>query len=116
MSPQLLPSGNWRASPVWHEGKRHNPGEILGYKGKSYRTKRDARRVEAKALDVLEAGAGRADALTVAEFHGRWTTDPLFARPKESTNIHNRRAHARVCSALRRGAHPRAWHVAAATR
>jgi hypothetical protein len=35
--------------------------------------------------------------VTVAEFHRRWTTDPLFARPKESTNIHNReRTHAFV--------------------
>lgn len=28
-------------------------------------------------------------------FWERWTTDPLFARPKESTNIHNRELHLR---------------------
>lgn len=28
--------------------------------------------------------------MTVQEFWERWTADPLFARPKESTNIHNR--------------------------
>jgi hypothetical protein len=27
--------------------------------------------------------------VTVAEFAERWTTDPLFSRPKESTNLHN---------------------------
>jgi hypothetical protein len=28
--------------------------------------------------------------VTVRAFWERWTSDPLFARPKESTNIHNR--------------------------
>jgi integrase len=28
--------------------------------------------------------------VTLAEFWQRWTTDPLFARPKASTNLHNR--------------------------
>ncbi len=28
--------------------------------------------------------------MTVRDFWERWTTDPLFARPKDSTNIHNR--------------------------
>ena len=32
----------------------------------------------------------RARDLTLYGFWERWTTDPLFARPKESTNIHNR--------------------------
>ncbi|HEX4436458.1 MAG TPA: hypothetical protein VH061_06630 [Solirubrobacteraceae bacterium] len=30
------------------------------------------------------------DGETLYGFWERWTTDPLFARPKESTNIHNR--------------------------
>lgn len=28
--------------------------------------------------------------MTLRDFWERWTTDPLFARPKDSTNIHNR--------------------------
>ena len=32
----------------------------------------------------------RAREVTVQAFWERWTRDPLFARPKESTNIHNR--------------------------
>jgi hypothetical protein len=32
----------------------------------------------------------RSREVTVRAFWERWTSDPLFARPKESTNIHNR--------------------------
>jgi integrase len=35
-------------------------------------------------------GTARVAQVTLRAFWQRWTTDPLFARPKESTNIHNR--------------------------
>jgi integrase len=51
-------------------------------------TKIEAKRARERARERL--GTARAAEVTVREFWRRWTTDPLFARPKESTNIHNR--------------------------
>lgn len=63
--------------------------KLLGLPGgTSWRTKSEARDAKEKARAILK-GRDRS-AITVREFWDQWTTDPLFARPKESTNIHNR--------------------------
>ena len=64
-----------------------NPQAVIG--GPSTYDDADlARRAENEARDVLRANA-RAG-VTVREFWEEWTTDPLWLRPAESTNIHNR--------------------------
>lgn len=89
MSLQKLPSGRYRAQ-VYDAATRKNVSvsKLLGGEG-TFRTKAEAKRAREKARERLEANVGRGDAPTLAAFHERWTTDPLFARPKESTNIHN---------------------------
>lgn len=88
MSLQKLPSGKIRAQV--HDpatGRNIGVGKVLGGSS-TFRTRTEAKQARARARDKLQAGRGRG-ATTVAELHGRWTTDPLFARPKESTNLHN---------------------------
>jgi integrase len=88
MSVQKLPSGRWRAQV--HDpacGKNISVGKVLGG-ASTFKTKTDAKQARAKARDRLQQTSGR-DALTVADWRERWTTDPLFQRPKESTNVHN---------------------------
>lgn len=82
-----LPSGRWRAR-IWNEGKDVPVSKILGAGASSFQTKREARDAYGKARRMLRGHSG--DAVSVREFWERWTTDPLFARPKESTNAHNR--------------------------
>ena len=60
---------------------------ILGGPG-TFATKTEAKRAREKARERL--GIVRARDVTLRGFWERWTTDPLFARPKESTNILNR--------------------------
>jgi integrase len=60
---------------------------VLGGAG-TFATKSEAKRAREQARARL--GDVRTDVLTLRGFWGRWTTDPLFTRPKESTNIHNR--------------------------
>jgi integrase len=60
---------------------------LLGGPG-TFATKTEAKRAREKARERL--GQSREAAVTLTAFWERWTTDPLFARPKESTNIHNR--------------------------
>ncbi len=56
--------------------------------GTTWRTKSEARDAKEKARAILK---GRnPNEITVREFWKQWTTDPLFSRPKESTNIHNK--------------------------
>ena len=76
MSLTKLPSGRWRARSV---------SRLLGGKG-TFATKTEAKRALERARDRL--GDLSAEAMTL-RFWQRWTTDPLFARPKSSTNIHN---------------------------
>lgn len=86
MSLSQLPCGRWRAQ-VYREGRNLSVPIILGQpKGTSYRTKAEAKaaREEArKRLHLRRAG------VTLKDFADRWTSDPLFARPKQSTNLHN---------------------------
>jgi integrase len=86
MSVQQLPSGRWRAQ-VYDPVTRKNVSvsKITGEPG-TYRTKTEAKQARARAREAL--GDGQSD-VTVADFHTRWTTDPLFAKPKESTGVHN---------------------------
>lgn len=86
MSVQQLPSGKWRAQ-VYDpsQGKNVSVSKVTGEDG-TYRTKTEAKQARAKAREVL----GTVSAVTVGDFHTRWTTDPLFlGKKRESTNIHN---------------------------
>jgi integrase len=88
MTLTKLPNGRWRAR-VHHDGKDLSVAKVLGMSsGTTWRTKRDAREAWEEARVRLK-GHGLMN-LTVREFWTRWTTDPLFSRAKESTNIHNR--------------------------
>lgn len=86
MSVQKLPSGRWRAQ-VYDPRSRKNVSvsKVLGGPG-TFRTKTEAKNARTDARRALNAGTSD---VTVAEFHARWTTDPLFARPKASTDLHN---------------------------
>lgn len=86
MSLTKLPSGRWRAQ-VYHQGRNLSVPDILGQKkGTSYRTKAEAKAAREDARKRLKQ---RRAGVTLAAFAERWTTDPLFSRPKESTNLHN---------------------------
>lgn len=88
MSLTKLPSGRWRAQ-VWDPALGHNVSvsRILGGSG-TFRTKSEAKAARERARAQLGEGRdGRT--VTVAAFRERWITDPLFARPKESTMLHN---------------------------
>jgi integrase len=86
--PTQLPSGNWRPR-IRHPrtGKQLNPQSVIGGPS-SYRDERAARAAEREALRVLRTNA-RAG-VTVREWWEEWTTEPLWLRPAESTNIINR--------------------------
>ena len=82
-----LPSGRWRGrvrDP--RTGKQVAPAYVIGGPS-TYTTQRAAERAEDDARDALLDLAVRGK--TVGEFWQEWTTDPLWARPAESTNIHN---------------------------
>jgi integrase len=87
MSIQKLPSGRYRAQVYDSStGKLLSVSKVLGGPG-TFRTRTEAKAAREEARTRLRRGMS---GVTVAEFQRRWTTDPLFARPKESTNIHNR--------------------------
>jgi integrase len=88
MSVSRLPSGRWRAQ-VYDPNAQGNVSvsRILGGEG-SFATKTEAKQARSRAREQLAATRQRG--LTLADFWERWTTDPLFARPKASTNLHNR--------------------------
>lgn len=86
--PTQLPSGNWRPR-IRHPrtGKQLNPCSVIGGPS-SYPDQNAAKRAEIEALKHLRTST-RAG-VTVREFWEEWTTDPLWLRPAESTNVHNR--------------------------
>jgi integrase len=88
MSLTKLPSDRWRAQ-VYDPARGHNVSvsRVLGGSG-TFPTRAEAKR--ARELARARLGEDLAEPVTLAVFWKRWTTDPLFARPKESTNIHNR--------------------------
>ena len=83
-----LPSGRWRAR-VRHprSGKQVSAHTMIGGP-KTYATERQAEQAEDQARDQLVDHAERG--LTVREWREEWTESPLWLRPAESTNIHNR--------------------------
>src|SRR4051794_15454315 len=86
--PQLLPSGRWRGrvrDP--RTGKQIAPHVVIGG-ASSYPDEATCRRAESDARDALLDAATLG--VTVRQFWQEWTTDPLWLRPAESTNIHNR--------------------------
>ena len=87
MSLEKLPNGRWRAR-IYHDGGYKSVPLVLGQpQGITYRTKREAAEAKEKARLRLRGGASE---MTLRQFWELWTTAPRFARPKESTNIHNR--------------------------
>ena len=86
--PTQLPSGQWRPR-IRHPrtGKHLNPQTVIGGPS-TYADEGAARRAEDEARDLLRTNA-RAG-VTVREWWEEWTTDQLWLRPSESTNIHNR--------------------------
>jgi integrase len=88
VSLSRLPSGRWRAQVYDPSlGRNVSVSRVLGGPG-TFATKSEAKRAREQARARL--GDVRMDGGTLHGFWERWTTDPLFARPKESTNIHNR--------------------------
>jgi hypothetical protein len=83
-----LPSGRWRAQ-VYDPatGKNLSVSGVLGGPG-TFATKTEAKRARERARERLGAVCVRD--VTVGDFWERWTTDPLFARPKESSDIRRR--------------------------
>jgi integrase len=89
MSVSRLPSGRWRSQTYDPStGKFVSSAKVLGLTEPTFATETKARRADAAAAKVL--AARRPQAMTLQAWADRWTTDPLFSRPKESTNIHNR--------------------------
>lgn len=87
MSISKLPSGRYRAQV--HDpatGRNVSVSKVLGGPG-TFATKREAKAAREAARATL--GTQAEQVVTVAAWRDRWTTDPLFARPKASTNKHN---------------------------
>lgn len=88
-----LPSGRWRErvrDP--RTGKQVSAHQIIGG-SRTYATEREAQRAGDRARDALLDIALRG--CTVGEWWTTWTSDPLWQRPAESTNILNlERTHA----------------------
>jgi len=90
MTLSKLPSGRWRAR-VWDRTQHKDVpvAAVLGLpKGTTWETKREARAAREKARERL-CGPNAAQ-VTVGAWWERWTSDPLFSRPKPSTDLHNR--------------------------
>jgi hypothetical protein len=83
VSVTRLPSGRWRAQ-VYDPatGRNVSVSGVLGGPG-TFATKTEAKQAR------LRARASARD-VTVQGFWERWTTDPLFANPKESSDIRRR--------------------------
>jgi integrase len=82
-----LPSGRWRGRVRNNSGRQVAPWTIIGGP-KTYKTQRQAERAEDDARILLTDIAARG--ATAREWHTTWTTSALWARPSESTNVHNR--------------------------
>jgi hypothetical protein len=80
VSVTRLPSRRWRAQ-VYEPptGKNLSVSKVVGGPG-TFATKTEAKRAREKARERLRIV--RARDMTVHSFWERWTTDPLFARPK----------------------------------
>lgn len=88
MSISRLPSGRWRAQVYDPATKRNiSVSRVLGGAG-AFRTKAEAKRAREKAREKIERCDPRD--VTVREFWERWSTERVFARPKESSNVRRR--------------------------
>jgi integrase len=87
VSVQRLPSGRHRAQ-AWDATEKRNVSvsKILGGRG-TYSTRKQALQAVAAAGEKLKSA--KESKTTVAEFYALWTSDPLFATRKASTEIHN---------------------------
>lgn len=87
MSITKLPSGRWRAQ-VHDPAVGHNVSvsRVLGGPG-TFRTKGEAKAAREDARRRLTDALTRD--VTVGAWRATWSTDPLWARPKASTNLHN---------------------------
>jgi integrase len=86
VSVQKLPSGRWRAQVYDpRTGKNVSVSKVLGGPG-TFRTKTEAKDARSDARRRLKVGRS---GVTVEQFRARWISDPLFARPKLSTDLHN---------------------------
>jgi len=115
MTISTLRNGRYRVQV--HAPGRGNvsAASLLGQPPTSYRTLREAKAVEARAREaalLLKPGA----TVTVGSWWETWTTDPLWRRPKASTNIlnaertrHFARAHADLPLADVGDLHIRTW-------
>jgi len=86
--PQQLPSGRWRTRVRHPRTKKQVSAHAIIGGPTTYADEQDARDAENEAARVLATSA--AAGTTVREFWREWTTDPLWLRPAESTNVHNR--------------------------
>ena len=86
--PTQLPSGRWRTR-VRHPrtGKHLSARAVIGGP-ESYPTREGATAAESEARRLLRTNARIG--VTVREFWNDWTTDKLWLRPANSTNVHNR--------------------------
>jgi integrase len=86
--PTQLPSGNWRPR-IRHPrtGRQLNPQAVIGGPT-TFPSRETAECAEREALKLLRTNT-RAG-VTLREWWEEWTTDPLWLRPAESTNLHNR--------------------------
>ena len=103
--PTQLPSGRWRTR-VRHPrtGKHLNARAVIGGP-ETYEDRESAVAAEDEAKRLLRTNARVG--VTVREFWDDWTTDPLWLRPAESTNVHRRERTCEVRGRVRPPADPR---------
>lgn len=89
MTLSKLPNGRWRAR-IWREGKDVSVSAVLGGPSVSYATKREARDAYDKARGLLRENSAL-EGTSVRDWWERWTTQAIYQRPKQSTNISRRR-------------------------
>ena len=84
MTISKLPNGRYRVR-IWKDGR-----DVPATPGVTYPTLKAARDAYSKARLALRNA--RSDETTVRQWWERWTTQPAYARPKQSTNIARRQA------------------------
>ena len=82
-----LPSGRWRARVRTLDGRQVSAATIIGGPA-THPDEQTAEAAEALARDALLDKA--VHGITVREWWETWTTDPMWARLAESTNMHRR--------------------------
>ena len=90
MTISKLPNGRWRAR-IWRDGKDCAGRPDPRHRATSYPSQKAAKDAYAQARLALK-GQREDHETTVREWWVRWTTQAVYKRPKESTNIHNRQS------------------------